>query len=82
VNGNDGHKLGADHFGLVVEYNAEPADLRPLGRLLLSLAGHQLPSVDLRHRDRDASGSELGGVQIQSDRHSITAAVLDQGDDH
>lgn len=62
MNGNDGHKDGADHFDLVVECDAEPVDLRPLARLLLSLAGHQLPGADSPQRDRDVCGLEQPGM--------------------
>jgi hypothetical protein len=60
----DGHDSDAmeDRLRFAIDEEAEPTDLRPLARLLLSLAGHQLPGVDLPRRDRDASDSDQPGM--------------------
>ena len=45
-----------------IDDKAEPADLRPLAKLLLSLAGQQPPDVGSLRRDCDATSTEQPGM--------------------
>jgi hypothetical protein len=50
-----------ERLRFVIDEEAEPADLRPLAKLLLSLAGQQPPEVGSPRRDCDDTGAEQPG---------------------